>query len=102
MVKFKDVSRESGLQANKVRTFPTWFWDYDNDGWLDLLICGYEFNGSLAPYFAAEALNIPRDNSGVVFLYRNKHDGTFEDMTEKVCFEQVCLCNGVKFWRYRQ
>jgi len=97
MIRFEDVSGKSGLQANKVRTFPTWFWDYDNDGWLDLLICGYEFNGSLAPYFAAEALNIPRDNSGVVFLYRNKHDGTFEDMTEKVCLNRFAFAMGSNF-----
>ncbi len=31
---FEDVSEKSGAGANNNGTFSTWFWDYDNDGWL--------------------------------------------------------------------
>ena len=82
---------------NKTRTFPTWFWDYDNDGWLDILVCGYEFDGSLAWYSAAEALDIPVDNSGKVFLFRNNHDGTFEDVSEKAGLNKIAFAMGSNF-----
>lgn len=94
---FKDVTEEAGLNLNKTRTFPTWFWDYDNDGWLDILVCGYEFDGSLARYFAAEALNIPVDNAGKIFLFRNNHNGTFEDVSEKAGLNKFAFAMGSNF-----
>ena len=96
-IKFEDVSKQARLSNNLTRTFPTWFWDYDNDGWLDILVCGYEFDGSLARYFAAEALGIPGDNAGKVFLFRNKHDGTFEDVSEKAGLNKFAFAMGSNF-----
>lgn len=94
---FKDVSMEAGLSNNTTATFTTWFWDYDNDGWLDILVCGYEFNRSLSWYAAAEALNIPHGNSGNIFLFRNKHDGTFEDVTERSGLNRIAFAMGGNF-----
>lgn len=97
VVKFEDVSKPAGLTGNLTRTFPTWFWDYDNDGWLDILVCGYEFNKSLAYYAAAEATGVPLGNTGKVFLFRNKHDGTFEEVTAKVGLNRVAFAMGSNF-----
>ena len=94
---FKDVSEEAGLTKNQSQTFPTWFWDYDNDGWLDILVCEYQFTSSLAWYAAAEALGSTNDISGRVFLFRNKHDGTFEEVTEKVGLNKVAFAMGSNF-----
>ena len=94
---FKDVSEEAGLTKNQSQTFPTWFWDYDNDGWLDILVCEYQFTNSLAWYAAAEALGSTNDISGRVFLFRNKHDGTFEEVTEKVGLNKVAFAMGSNF-----
>jgi tetratricopeptide (TPR) repeat protein len=94
---FKDVSEEAGLTKNQNPTFPTWFWDYDNDGWLDILVCEYQFNNSLAWYAAAEALGSNKNISGRIFLFRNKHDGTFEDVTEKVGLNKVAFAMGSNF-----
>ena len=96
-VKFVDVTRQSGLSNNRARSFPTWFWDYDNDGWLDILVCGYEFTGSLAYYAAAEAIHAPVDNAGKVFLFRNKHDGTFEDVSRKMGLNKIAFAMGSNF-----
>ena len=96
-VKFEDVSRQAGLSNNLTRTFPTWFWDYDNDGWLDILVCGYEFTQSLSYYAGAEAVQLPVGNAGKVFLFRNKHDGTFEDVTAKVGLNKVAFAMGSNF-----
>ena len=94
---FTNVSEEAGLTKNLNQTFPTWFWDYDNDGWLDILVCEYQFNNSLAWYAAAEALGSAKDISGRVFLFRNKQDGTFEEVTEKVGLNKVAFAMGSNF-----
>lgn len=38
---FKDVTLQSGVAYPK-SSFPVWFWDYNNDGFLDLLVCSYD------------------------------------------------------------
>ncbi len=96
-VKFTDVSMEAGLSKNLTRTFPTWFWDYDNDGWLDILVCGYEFTQSLSYYAGAEAVHLPIGNAGKAFLFRNKHDGTFEEVTDKAGLSKVAFTMGSNF-----
>ncbi len=96
-IHFSNVTQAAGIAGNTARTFPTWFWDYDNDGWLDILVCGYEFNRSLAWYVAEEALGLPAGNSGKVFLFRNKQDGSFEDVSEKVSLNKVAFAMGANF-----
>lgn len=97
VVRFEDVSKQAGLTNNLTRTFPTWFWDYDNDGWLDILVCGYEFTQSLSYYAAAEAVQLPTGNAGKVFLFRNKHDGTFEDVSAKAGLNKIAFAMGANF-----
>ncbi|THU39648.1 CRTAC1 family protein [Niastella caeni] len=94
---FKDVSLKAGLANNNTGTFTTWFWDYDNDGWLDILVCGYEFTKSLAWYSAAQAENAPIGNSGKIFLFRNNQDGTFEDVSEKSGLHTIAFAMGGNF-----
>lgn len=96
-VVFTNVTAQAGLADNRTRTFPTWFWDYDNDGWLDILVSGYEFDRSLAWYAAAEAMGVPVGNSGKLFLFRNKHDGTFEDVSEKLGLNRIAFAMGANF-----
>ena len=96
-LKFEDVSQQAGLSNNRSRSFPTWFFDYDNDGWLDILVCGYEFTESLAYYAGAEATQAPVNNAGKVFLFRNKHDGTFEDVSAKVGLNKIAFAMGSNF-----
>src|SRR5204863_9624072 len=48
------------------------FLDYDNDGWMDI----YLVNSGACDFYKPSQ---PRRNA----LYRNNHDGTFTDVTEK-------------------
>src|SRR5262245_15551451 len=79
---FRDVAREVGLDfvhtngASEQRFLPEimgpggLFFDFDDDGWLDIFIVD---GGSIAdPKVAATARHR---------LFRNKHNGTFEDVT---------------------
>ena len=79
--RFTDVTHEAGLDKDTGSTFPTWFWDFDNDGWLDIFMCGYQYNGSLGITAAGEALKLPLQNPGKMCLYRNNHDGSFSDVS---------------------
>ena len=98
-VKFKEVTWLAGLSNDYTRSFPAWFFDYNNDGWLDILVCSYEFSQPLAYYAAAEAmqLNNVEGNSGKVVLYRNKQDGTFENVSVATGLNNVAFAMGSNF-----
>lgn len=96
-IHFTDVSEKAGLNVNQLPTFTTWFWDYDNDGWLDILVSGYDFQKSLAWYAGQEALNVPMEKSGEIFLYHNRHDGSFEDVSDKMGFDKIVFSMGANF-----
>jgi hypothetical protein len=96
-VSFKNVSDYSGFSKDSVAAFNTWFWDYDNDGFLDLLCTGYNFEKSLAWYSAEAALGIRSQLSGKVFVYRNNGNGTFENVSGKLGLHQLVFAMGSNF-----
>jgi VCBS repeat protein/ASPIC/UnbV protein len=96
-VHFTDVADQAGLKINKEPTFATWFWDYDNDGWSDILICNYDQNRSLAVYAAAEALHKRTGKEGEILLFHNNHDGTFTNVTDEVGLNKVVFAMGCNF-----
>ncbi len=106
--KFTKVTNETGV-AEPVCSFPTWFWDYDNDGWLDIFVSGYCAG---AGDVAADYLGFPSDADYSGFypdfmglppdtkhprLYRNNHDGTFTDVTQAAKLDKVLLTMGCNF-----
>ena len=62
-------------------SFPTWFFDYDNDGWEDLYIGGYGIKG--VGDIVADYLGLPTEGIKPR-LYRNRGDGTFEEDRKSV------------------
>jgi tetratricopeptide (TPR) repeat protein len=93
---FKDVTDQAGLAGINVMTFPTWFWDYDNDGWQDIFVCGYQYSGSIAGEIAMEALNIPNESSKM-YLYHNNHDGTFSDVSKTAGLSKTVFAMGSNY-----
>jgi tetratricopeptide (TPR) repeat protein len=89
---FTDVARQAGVQAPLV-SFSTWFFDYDNDGWPDLFVTSYVVS---VPESLKTYVGLPH-NAETLKLYRNKHDGTFEDVTEKVGLDKVFMPMGSNF-----
>ena len=96
-VDFEDVTETAGIAQNKERTFTTWFYDYNNDGWQDIIVSDYQFKYSLGYYSAAAALGTPVANAGNVFLYKNNHDGTFTNVTKEVGLDKVVYSMGGNF-----
>ncbi len=89
--KFEEQGAAAGVQL-PLASFPTWFWDYNNDGNTDLFVPSYDVNAAMHEFVAREYLGMPLTvpvGKGTVTyedarLYRNKGDGTFEDVTAKV------------------
>ncbi|RYG04033.1 MAG: CRTAC1 family protein, partial [Chitinophagaceae bacterium] len=79
-LQFEDVTEAAGLGDVMRFTFPTWFWDFDNDGWQDIFICGYQFDQSLTYATATDVMGIP-NMASKMYLFRNNHDGTFKDVS---------------------
>lgn len=90
--RFDEIGKEAGVDAPE-RSFPTWFFDYDNDGWEDVFVSGYA--ADLADV-AAEYLGLPHDG-GLPRLYRNNGDGTFSDVSARVGLERILLTMGCNF-----
>jgi len=53
--------------------------DYDNDGWIDALV----LSGTRLEEGARSEARWPEGQAPTNRLYRNRHDGTFEDVTER-------------------
>ncbi len=93
--RFTDIGRQAGLTHVVVAGHPARadyvveamscgvaFFDYDNDGWLDILVlCGSRYGDP------------PADASNR--LYRNNRDGTFTDVTAKAGLLRTGYAQGV-------
>ena len=89
---FTDVAPELGVEE-PVNSFPTWFWDYDNDGWLDLFVAGY---GGGIGEVAADYMGFQNDGARPR-LYRNDGRGGFVDVTRDAGLWRVHLPMGSNF-----
>ena len=96
-VRFVDVAREAGLThtiyygeadtsdyISEANGCGVAFYDYDNDGWLDILL----LNGS-------RRSGIPDGEVATNRLYRNNRDGTFTDVTSEAGLTRTGWANGV-------
>jgi VCBS repeat protein/ASPIC/UnbV protein len=91
--RFEDVAAFAHVEEPNGRSFATWFFDYDNDGHLDLWVGGYAT--SIAD-LAAEALGQAHTGTPPC-LYRNLADGTFRDMAKELGLSRPMLPMGANF-----
>ena len=87
--KFEDVTEAAGIKSDKWSVAAGWL-DYDNDGWLDLFVVNYaHWTPDFDRYCGERDRNLrvychPKYFEGLPnTLYRNRRDGTFEDVTAK-------------------
>jgi hypothetical protein len=90
---FTEVGARAGVDKQH-DSFSTFFFDYDNDGWLDLFVTGYNF--MFAEDVAADYLGLPT-SAERNRLYRNKGDGTFEDVTQAAHLYRVVPGMGINY-----
>ncbi len=95
---FTDVTKEAGLGGNH-STFSTWFWDYNNDGWLDIFAASYfrsDTKGDIITDVAKEYLEIEH-GAEKGFLLENQKDGTFKNVSKKVNLNKILYSMGANF-----
>jgi hypothetical protein len=88
---FTEVARELGVER-PILSFPTWFFDYDNDGWLDLFVSSYIV--SVAEVMRSY-LGLPVQ-AETLKLYKNL-GGSFRDVTKEAGLDRVFMPMGANF-----
>lgn len=90
---FRDATAEAGV-AKPWDSFPTWFFDYNNDGLLDLCVLTFSINmdNDIAAEYVGEEYSFepPR-------IYRNNGDGTFADATEELGMNTMLMSMGSNY-----
>jgi hypothetical protein len=89
--KFEDVTAKAGLEVGGFSTGAAWA-DYDRDGYLDLFVARYVHTDlhrlpppdPHATGYRSVIIQMPDEMPGETdYLFRNRGDGTFEDVSEK-------------------
>lgn len=92
---FRDVAPELGVAAPR-GSFPAWFWDYDNDGVLDLYVASYRGERGALADVVASWLGLPHA-AEPDRLYRGDGRGGFEDVSVSHGLTRHTLPMGASF-----
>ncbi len=92
---FTDVAREAGVEG-PVYSFPVWFWDFDNDGALDLYVPSYRGDKDALASTVASYLGLEH-NAEPPRLYRGDGTGGFEDVASSRGLTKLHLPMGANF-----
>jgi len=90
---FTEVAEAAGVTGQR-STFPCWSFDYDNDGFEDLFVAGYRIRNVGEVVADLLGMASPAERSR---LYRNRGDGTFEDVSKVVGLDRVLHAMGSNF-----
>ena len=94
-IKFEDITIKSGIDGPDIG-FPAFFWDFNNDGWLDILSAGYIF-GAPDSLYVDIFPGISTDDKHRTYLYRNNGDETFNDVSETHNIDLSLSAMGINF-----
>lgn len=89
---FTDVAKTSNV-ARPLFSFPTWFWDYDNDGMLDLYVSAYQIS---VEHYVADLVGtkVPVETQRV---YRGDGKGNFQDVSAELNVDKLSAPMGANF-----
>jgi hypothetical protein len=91
--KFRDVAVELGTTGPDF-SFACWFWDYDNDGQLDLYVNDYR---ARVAEVLASAMGATIQGSSRPRLYRNQGALGFRDVSQEVGLDRAMAPMGANF-----
>ncbi|NNE28569.1 MAG: CRTAC1 family protein, partial [Saprospiraceae bacterium] len=94
--KFTDISKTSGVE-NPLSSFPTWFWDFDNDGWLDIFVASYDMANLITAQVVEANYWLGNKDFVKSRLYKNNGDNTFSDVTTEFGLDRPMFSMGANF-----
>ena len=90
---FTDVAVQLGVTA-PFKSFASWFWDYNNDGALDLFVASFERR---VQDVAADYLGMPVFESEPMSLYEGDGKGHFRDVAAERNLTRITFGMGANF-----
>ena len=92
---FSPIANRVGVQEPKV-SFPTWIFDYNNDGFEDIFVSGYSYGIESASELMLEGLkSIGHKNRP--YLYRNNGNGSFSEVSQTMGLTEPITTMGCNF-----
>jgi len=89
---FTDIAGKMNLDLAG-RTFGCWFWDYNNDGWLDLFVAGFSAQlGEVASNYLGNEVD-----AEPLRLFKNDQNGGFVDVSKAVGLHDIRLPMGANY-----
>ncbi len=89
---FSDASSSAGALNGEFGSFGTFFFDYNNDGWQDIVVFGYQLPNGISD-IAADYLGRPTRGAKTK-LFRNNGNGTFADVSSEAHLDRICHTMG--------
>ena len=95
--RFRNVAQSAGVEE-PLSSFPCWFFDYDNDGLQDIFVADFDPLGfsNMGGLVALEMMG-KETEAEKPRLYRNRGNGTFEDVTRKKGLWRSMFAMGANF-----
>jgi hypothetical protein len=90
---FTDLADRMGVTEPAGRSFTAWFFDYDNDGWLDIFVGDY---GATSADVHASYEGLPHGDFHPR-LYHNEHGRAFRDVSRQAGLDRPSLPMGGNF-----
>ena len=94
---FRNIGAQAGVTEPRV-SFPTWFFDYNNDGWDDIFVSAYGDGGDELLAAHDFVLNARGQRlNGYPRIYRNNGDLTFTEMSKAMGLNENVYTMGCNY-----